>query len=164
MYRREENFSSSKRFLNTNMNKNNEIYSFKQNVSRTFTAETKITMLMLCFSLGILFTKIGNTYGRTIRKLSQAWWLRLEDVVKVLVELVGQSSWILVPFLTAVLIVVISWLVIYMDSAVPGVSPPTPLSPKRYRVESGHTLHSGYALAIIGGVIIFILMLINWSS
>ncbi|GAB6033302.1 hypothetical protein CHUAL_013073 [Chamberlinius hualienensis] len=45
-----------------------------------------------------------------------------------------------------------TWMIIFMDSAVPGVQPPTPLSPRSIRESSGHTFHSNYLVAIFNGV------------
>ncbi|XP_018093131.1 ADP ribosylation factor like GTPase 6 interacting protein 6 S homeolog isoform X2 [Xenopus laevis] len=46
-----------------------------------------------------------------------------------------------------------SWTVTYFDSYEPGMFPPTPLSPARFRKMTGHSFHMGYTMAILNGVV-----------
>ncbi|XP_040213885.1 ADP-ribosylation factor-like protein 6-interacting protein 6 isoform X1 [Rana temporaria] len=46
-----------------------------------------------------------------------------------------------------------SWTVTYFDSFEPGMFPPTPLSPARFRKLTGHSFHVGYTMAILNGVV-----------
>nr|XP_056717152.1 ADP-ribosylation factor-like protein 6-interacting protein 6 [Euleptes europaea] len=46
-----------------------------------------------------------------------------------------------------------SWTVTYFDSFEPGMFPPTPLSPARFRRMTGHSFHVGYSMAILNGVV-----------
>ncbi|XP_053454230.1 ADP-ribosylation factor-like protein 6-interacting protein 6 [Nycticebus coucang] len=46
-----------------------------------------------------------------------------------------------------------SWTVTYFDSFEPGMFPPTPLSPARFRKLTGHSFHMGYSMAILNGVV-----------
>ncbi|XP_030065722.1 ADP-ribosylation factor-like protein 6-interacting protein 6 [Microcaecilia unicolor] len=46
-----------------------------------------------------------------------------------------------------------SWTVTYFDSFEPGMFPPTPLSPARFRKLSGHSFHLGYSMAILNGIV-----------
>lgn len=45
-----------------------------------------------------------------------------------------------------------SWTVTYFDSFEPGMFPPTPLSPARFRKLTGHSFHIGYTMAILNGI------------
>ncbi|XP_043930844.1 ADP-ribosylation factor-like protein 6-interacting protein 6 isoform X3 [Protopterus annectens] len=45
-----------------------------------------------------------------------------------------------------------SWTVTYFDSFEPGMFPPTPLSPARFRKMTGHSFHIGYTMAILNGI------------
>lgn len=45
-----------------------------------------------------------------------------------------------------------TWMITYMDSNKPGVQPPSPVSPRKLRLQSGHTFHLGYALALVNGL------------
>ncbi|XP_018429309.1 PREDICTED: ADP-ribosylation factor-like protein 6-interacting protein 6 [Nanorana parkeri] len=46
-----------------------------------------------------------------------------------------------------------SWTVTYFDSFEPGMFPPTPLSPARFRKITGHSFHVGYTMAILNGIV-----------
>uniref|UniRef100_A0A8C5PRQ9 ARF like GTPase 6 interacting protein 6 n=1 Tax=Leptobrachium leishanense TaxID=445787 RepID=A0A8C5PRQ9_9ANUR len=46
-----------------------------------------------------------------------------------------------------------SWTVTYFDSFEPGMFPPTPLSPARFRKMTGHSFHIGYTMAILNGIV-----------
>ncbi|XP_067843547.1 ADP-ribosylation factor-like protein 6-interacting protein 6 [Heptranchias perlo] len=45
-----------------------------------------------------------------------------------------------------------SWTLTYFDSFEPGMFPPTPLSPARFRKLTGHSFHMGYNMAILNGI------------
>nr|XP_006196230.2 ADP-ribosylation factor-like protein 6-interacting protein 6 isoform X1 [Vicugna pacos] len=46
-----------------------------------------------------------------------------------------------------------SWTVTYFDSFEPGMFPPTPLSPARFKKMTGHSFHMGYSMAILNGIV-----------
>ncbi|KAK2505006.1 hypothetical protein MC885_004475 [Smutsia gigantea] len=46
-----------------------------------------------------------------------------------------------------------SWTVTYFDSFEPGMFPPTPLSPTRFKKLTGHSFHMGYSMAILNGIV-----------
>jgi len=68
------------------------------------------------------------------------------------------------PSLYGFFIVWFSWLLIYFDSKVPGVYPPSPVSPKKNRNMSGHTFHLNYAIGLVNGFITFALILWQQTS
>lgn len=46
-----------------------------------------------------------------------------------------------------------SWTVTYFDSFEPGMFPPTPLSPAKFKKLTGHSFHMGYSMAILNGIV-----------
>ncbi|XP_018319060.1 uncharacterized protein LOC108732645 [Agrilus planipennis] len=54
-----------------------------------------------------------------------------------------------------------TWLIVYLDSRVPGVQPPSPLSPSKYKLQSGHTFHLNYLFAVIVGIFVFTYMYVK---
>ncbi|XP_032793730.2 ADP-ribosylation factor-like protein 6-interacting protein 6 isoform X3 [Daphnia magna] len=66
-----------------------------------------------------------------------------------------QLAVLVLPCFYGLSMVLFSWLLVYYDSTIPGVFPPTPISPKKHRLQSGHTFHLGYLLGLINGIIVF---------
>jgi len=76
------------------------------------------------------------------------------DVLKKL-NLDTFQSWQM-AVLTGIGATLVSWLIVYCDSAEPGISPPSPCAEERYRRLSGHAIHLNYMMGIINGICIMI--------
>ncbi|XP_077129060.1 ADP-ribosylation factor-like protein 6-interacting protein 6 [Ranitomeya variabilis] len=74
-----------------------------------------------------------------------------EDGVKA--SLLGFWSLLVLSVLAGLSCCSFSWTVTYFDSFEPGMFPPTPLSPARFRKMTGHSFHMGYTMAILNGVV-----------
>ncbi|KAM4698130.1 ADP-ribosylation factor-like protein 6-interacting protein 6 [Rhinophrynus dorsalis] len=74
-----------------------------------------------------------------------------EDGVKI--SLLGFWSLLALSLLAGLSCCSFSWTVTYFDSFEPGMFPPTPLSPARFRKMTGHSFHIGYTMAILNGVV-----------
>ncbi|KAM9305670.1 ADP-ribosylation factor-like protein 6-interacting protein 6 [Gastrophryne carolinensis] len=74
-----------------------------------------------------------------------------EDGVKT--SLLGFWVLLVLSFVAGVGCCSFSWTVTYFDSFEPGMFPPTPLSPARFRKMTGHSFHMGYTMAILNGVV-----------
>ncbi|XP_006814216.1 uncharacterized protein LOC102809364 [Saccoglossus kowalevskii] len=72
-------------------------------------------------------------------------------------HILAMLSSFIIPLLAACSCCGFSWVITYFDSLQPGQCPPTPMSPKQYRLESGHTFHINYMMAIANGVAVFCL-------
>ncbi|KAI0214022.1 hypothetical protein LSAT2_000902 [Lamellibrachia satsuma] len=48
-----------------------------------------------------------------------------------------------------------SYTITYFDSMQPGHNPPTPMSPRLLRKQSGHDFHTGYAMSVLNGAAFF---------
>ncbi|RZC34749.1 ankyrin repeat and zinc finger domain-containing protein 1 [Asbolus verrucosus] len=57
------------------------------------------------------------------------------------------------PALCGVLTTYFTWIMVYLDSQVPGVQPPSPFSPSKYKARSGHSFHLNYVFAVLMGVL-----------
>ncbi|KAF6030363.1 ARL6IP6 [Bugula neritina] len=53
-------------------------------------------------------------------------------------------------------IVIFSYNITYCDSLNPGVMPPSPISPFKYRASSGHTFHLSYVMTVLNGIVFFL--------
>ncbi|XP_040295343.1 ADP-ribosylation factor-like protein 6-interacting protein 6 [Bufo bufo] len=74
-----------------------------------------------------------------------------EDGVKT--SLLGFWSLLILSLLAGLSCCSFSWTVTYFDSFEPGMFPPTPLSPARFRRMTGHSFHMGYTMAILNGIV-----------
>jgi hypothetical protein len=48
-------------------------------------------------------------------------------------DILGHFSWLLLPVLAGLGMTVLTWCMIYVDSCIPGIKPPTPFSPTKNR-------------------------------
>ncbi|NP_001090440.1 ADP ribosylation factor like GTPase 6 interacting protein 6 S homeolog [Xenopus laevis] len=69
------------------------------------------------------------------------------------ISLLGFWSLLALSLLAGLSCCSFSWTVTYFDSYEPGMFPPTPLSPARFRKMTGHSFHMGYTMAILNGVV-----------
>ncbi|OCT63482.1 ADP-ribosylation factor-like protein 6-interacting protein 6 [Xenopus laevis] len=69
------------------------------------------------------------------------------------ISLLGFWSLLTLSILAGLSCCSFSWTVTYFDSYEPGMFPPTPLSPARFRKMTGHSFHIGYTMAILNGVV-----------
>ncbi|KAM3917587.1 ADP-ribosylation factor-like protein 6-interacting protein 6 [Leptodactylus fuscus] len=74
-----------------------------------------------------------------------------EDGVKT--SLLGFWSLLVLSLLAGLSCCSFSWTVTYFDSFEPGMFPPTPLSPARFKRMTGHSFHIGYTMAILNGIV-----------
>ncbi|XP_017125521.1 uncharacterized protein LOC108144875 [Drosophila elegans] len=71
------------------------------------------------------------------------------------------------PLLCGLLVAAFAYGIVYLDSAVPGVNPPSPFSPrskKRFREEKTASLHLGYLCALFCGFLVTIFMYFDLYS
>lgn len=72
---------------------------------------------------------------------------------------------VIVCGLIGFIVTVFSWMIVYLDSDVPGINPPTPLSPRKNR--TGYQIHVkqqyslNYLMTIVNGFAVFIFLLIG---
>ncbi|XP_026535858.1 ADP-ribosylation factor-like protein 6-interacting protein 6 isoform X1 [Notechis scutatus] len=68
-------------------------------------------------------------------------------------SILGFWSLLVLAMMTGLSCCSFSWTVIYFDSFEPGMFPPTPLSPARFKRLTGHSFHMGYSMAILNGIV-----------
>lgn len=98
---------------------------------------------------------ISNIGTIANKKLDDAWeWASRTDV---------QNK--LNPILCGIAFSVFSFVLVYLDSNVPGINPPSPFSPRSkmlYRRQKTSSIHLGYLTAIAGGFVVSALMLLDF--
>ncbi|XP_066543757.1 ADP-ribosylation factor-like protein 6-interacting protein 6 [Amia ocellicauda] len=73
-----------------------------------------------------------------------------EDGIEI--NLLGFWSLLILSVIAGISCCSFSWTLTYFDSFEPGMFPPTPLSPARFRKLTGHSFHMGYSMAILNGI------------
>ncbi|XP_016985889.1 uncharacterized protein LOC108049273 [Drosophila rhopaloa] len=71
------------------------------------------------------------------------------------------------PLLCGLLVAAFAYGIVYLDSAVPGVNPPSPFTPrskKRFREEKTASLHLGYLCALFCGFLVTVFMYFDLYS
>ncbi|XP_066491085.1 ADP-ribosylation factor-like protein 6-interacting protein 6 [Tiliqua scincoides] len=81
---------------------------------------------------------------------------KTEDSVET--SILGFWSLLILALTTGLSCCSFSWTVTYFDSFEPGMFPPTPLSPARFKRMTGHSFHMGYSMAILNGIVAALIM------
>ncbi|KRT86333.1 hypothetical protein AMK59_3000 [Oryctes borbonicus] len=151
---------------------NNEIFGTPRkrdvrNIDMYALSETKLAMYGLIFSLAIITVKLyysnrtyveGLIFEQQLISLEQATEEGQVVFKNIWVHSIKYSKYWL-PALCGLLTTYFTWLLVYLDSDVPGVQPPSPLSPTKYKLRSGHSFHLNYVFALLVGVLVSIYML-----
>ncbi|XP_014477771.1 PREDICTED: uncharacterized protein LOC106746087 [Dinoponera quadriceps] len=66
--------------------------------------------------------------------------------------------WLIKATLGGLAITSFTWFIIYMDSSVPGVNPPSPFCSSRQRIHRGSRIHINYLVGVLHGILFFIYM------
>lgn len=131
----------------------------------TWITQTNLTLLIIVPFLTIMVLWMTRNW-----RGQAAEWKIVDDVIdEADVEQKQETNWlhhlfigfdlrVLIWALASGLAVgIFTWMIIYMDSVEPGINPPTPISPSKLREVSGHNFHMGYVMAIINGVVFFVI-------
>ncbi|XP_046385049.1 uncharacterized protein LOC124155351 [Ischnura elegans] len=131
---------------------------------------SRLWLILLCLSSAVIVLKYLSDYGMGIFyvykssveldiDVSYSFYQLIANIFHLAWGLVCRLQWILVPTLFSTAFVGFSWAVLYKDSNIPGVNPPTPFSPSNYRSHCDRSMDFSYALTGIFGILIFLRML-----
>jgi hypothetical protein len=88
------------------------------------------------------FYVYGKTYWATssfgtYKVLSDDTKSKISEVLltsnSVVRDILGHFGWLLLPVIAGLGMTVLTWYMIYVDSCIPGIKPPTPFSPTKNR-------------------------------
>ncbi|KAF2895623.1 hypothetical protein ILUMI_10553 [Ignelater luminosus] len=141
-------------------------YSPKRDNNNGVLIEWRLAVIGLIFSLSVLTAKILHANRYELYSLIFEKQLVSYETITSDGEVMLKYAWTTVvkysrfwfPVLCGALATWFTWLMVYLDSEVPGVQPPSPLSPSKYKIRSGHTFHLNYVFAVVVGVFIFFYM------
>lgn len=178
--------SNGKRYDIVNDNQNDLSFtSEEQRAVSDYSTELKIALVSFCASFVIVISKlvlINRTLFQKAYVYGKKYWITssfgsyklLSDESKtkiselllssnnVVWDFVGHFNWLLLPLLAGLGMTVLTWYVIYADSCIPGVKPPTPFSPNKNRRRENTRFHMGYIMAIVNGFLVFVLLAFTW--
>ncbi|XP_063115173.1 ADP-ribosylation factor-like protein 6-interacting protein 6 [Cavia porcellus] len=119
--------------------------------SRTQARRWPIQILsILCSLLFAVFLAFLLAIAYLVVKELHAENLKTEDVDT---GLLGFWTLLIISLTAGFSCCSFSWTVTYFDSFEPGMFPPTPLSPARFKKLTGHSFHMGYSMAILNGIV-----------
>ncbi|KAJ4430700.1 hypothetical protein ANN_19291, partial [Periplaneta americana] len=130
--------------------------SGEQRAIRDYSTELKFALVSFCASFIIVCSKLVLINRALFQKAyiySKKYWISssfgsyklLSDESKtkiselllssdsVVRDFLGHFNWLLLPLLAGLGMTALTWCMIYVDSCIPGVKPPTPFSPNKNR-------------------------------
>ncbi|CAG9773884.1 unnamed protein product [Ceutorhynchus assimilis] len=126
-----------------------------------FLNERNLALLGLVFSLTVISSKIFYENSETLQKLFFERKLITHQVITKNGQIMFTNTWetavryssMWLPLFCGVFATFFTWMCVKFDSYEPGINPPSPLSPKKYREESGHTFHINYLFSVLVGLL-----------
>ncbi|XP_066140470.1 ADP-ribosylation factor-like protein 6-interacting protein 6 [Euwallacea fornicatus] len=128
--------------------------------------ERNLALLGLVFSILVIAVKVFYEHHEVLHNLIFERRLISYEVVTETGQVMFANTWetavrhsnIWLPLVCGCLATYFTWMCVYLDSKEPGVNPPSPLSPQKYRSRSGHTFHLNYVFAVLVGFLVTIYM------
>ncbi|XP_077275231.1 uncharacterized protein LOC143904424 [Temnothorax americanus] len=81
-----------------------------------------------------------------------------ETTAHMLVTFYGKYGWLLKATMSGLVITGFSWFILYKDSSIPGVNPPSPFSPSRQRIRGSSRIQMNYLVGVLNGILCFVYM------
>ncbi|XP_011308890.1 uncharacterized protein [Fopius arisanus] len=73
-------------------------------------------------------------------------------------ELIGKFGWLVKAAVSGISLMGFTWFIVYKDSRIPGVNPPSPFSPGKRKFQDDPRIQMNYLIGVINGLLIFIYM------
>ncbi|XP_063972811.1 uncharacterized protein LOC135160317 [Diachasmimorpha longicaudata] len=81
-----------------------------------------------------------------------------ETLIDTVTQFIGKFGWFLKAAVSGLSLMGFTWFIVYKDSRIPGVNPPSPFSPGKRKFHDESRLQMNYVIGIINGILIFIYM------
>uniref|UniRef100_A0A8D0ED81 ARF like GTPase 6 interacting protein 6 n=1 Tax=Salvator merianae TaxID=96440 RepID=A0A8D0ED81_SALMN len=105
---------------------------------------------VLCCLLAVILLAFLLAIACLVLRDLQAEKGKTNDNIEI--SMLGFWSLLILALITGLSCCSFSWTITYFDSFEPGMFPPTPLSPARFKRMTGHSFHMGYSMAILNGI------------
>lgn len=81
-----------------------------------------------------------------------------DDVVCVMTLFLKTYGWLIRAAVCGLVMMGFTWFIIYNDSSIPGINPPSPFSPSKQRFADSSGVQINYMIGILNGILIFVYM------
>ncbi|KOX78852.1 ADP-ribosylation factor-like protein 6-interacting protein 6 [Melipona quadrifasciata] len=81
-----------------------------------------------------------------------------DDVVNVMTSVFKTYGWLIKAAVCGLIMMGFTWFIIYKDSSIPGINPPSPFSPSKQRFSKVPGVQLNYLIGILNGILIFVYM------
>ncbi|XP_031833430.1 uncharacterized protein LOC116427337 [Nomia melanderi] len=81
-----------------------------------------------------------------------------DDVVNVTTSFCKTYGWIIKAAISGLIMMGFTWFIIYKDSSIPGINPPSPFSPTKRRFSKAPGVQLNYLIGVLNGILIFVYM------
>ena len=81
-----------------------------------------------------------------------------DDVLNVMTSVVKTYGWLIRAAVCGLIMMGFTWFIIYKDSSIPGINPPSPFSPSNRRFPKTSGVQVNYLIGILNGILIFVYM------
>lgn len=81
-----------------------------------------------------------------------------DGVVSVMTLFFKTYGWLMRAVVCGLIMMGFTWFIIYKDSSIPGINPPSPFNPYKHRFSKTTGLQMNYLVGILNGILIFVYM------
>ncbi|XP_017788649.1 PREDICTED: uncharacterized protein LOC108571171 [Habropoda laboriosa] len=81
-----------------------------------------------------------------------------DGVVSVMTLFFKTFGWLIRAAVSGLIMMGYTWFIIYKDSSVPGINPPSPFNPSKQRFSKTSRVQMNYLIGILNGILIFVFM------
>ncbi|KAJ8679424.1 hypothetical protein QAD02_015211 [Eretmocerus hayati] len=131
--------------------------------------EWTFTLMLFLFSSSVVIGKLFLNYdcfnfldikSNSIAVPSNRSNIYYEEITNKAVDGFQKYSWLIKALFSGFTITGLTWCIIYKDSKVPGIEPPSPFSPSKKRIlqEDEPPLPTHYFVGILNGFLVFLYM------
>ncbi|XP_018346872.1 PREDICTED: uncharacterized protein LOC108751279 [Trachymyrmex septentrionalis] len=75
-----------------------------------------------------------------------------------LIAFYSRFGWLLKATMSGLVITGFTWFILYKDSSIPGINPPSPFSPSKQRIHGSSRIQINYLVGALNGILFFIYM------
>ncbi|KAK0158881.1 hypothetical protein PV328_009821 [Microctonus aethiopoides] len=79
-----------------------------------------------------------------------------KSVVYTTIKLLDKYGWLIKATLSGLGILGFTWFIVYKDSNIPGINPPSPFSPSKKKLSDNPRIQMNYLIGVINAILIFI--------